>query len=639
MVYKSHTKIIQEPDLSFLFSDFFRYFSELGSSDSFGQVPVFEEEKVYDDYLQKGERLLTLAREKFKNVVGKIQLSDSEEKIFSSSFLESDSLYDIAGKIARIYTRPLLRAITQIDDAYAAKLIEAVSQPSLKISFESVDKDAEASYLRHIRRAFEKQKKTDAHIVKLYLLEDGFRPLIVYGALNHTHPASMKKIVYESGCCVADLGLLTAYLIIYKQLNKAFCGIKNFEDGYDSLATDFQERIQSYERQFIQCNITVWPKECEALLEHFSIEEIFSYPVHTVGIHKGYVPPCVPEFMDANGLTYIDHPTYDACHKVLWKISSPDNLQFRFNTGHVQLCFAYLLKTHIPFHSLLTQFERKDNIYWTPLPDSKSSHSDNQQESIGMQLLADLFRIIAFQKHSQKQMLSYYQDLEKTYAKSYMQKKTITKKAQKAMERSLFNDYFGFVEFDIDTDLNKAEEIAREFKAVKETYFPAIDSKANAIRFRKLGQHKALGLYYPSLACLCVDIHSPSSLIHEYGHLIDYGYGNLSDKADFIPVRKLYVAQLDEALESDELLQKKMKSGSKYNRTYYTMSTEIFARCFELYVSQCLMVRNSIVPATFPQAGIYSTSPEMLAAISHYFENQPFVKVQIAEQELKCADA
>ena len=84
MVYKSHTKIIQEPDLSFLFSDFFRYFSELGSSDSFGQVPVFEEEKVYDDYLQKGERLLTLAREKFKNVVGKIQLSDSEEKIFSS---------------------------------------------------------------------------------------------------------------------------------------------------------------------------------------------------------------------------------------------------------------------------------------------------------------------------------------------------------------------------------------------------------------------------------------------------------------------------------------------------------------------------------------------------------------------------
>lgn len=639
MAYKSHVKITQEPDLSILFSDFFRFFSELGTPDSFDQVPVFEEEKTYEDYLQKGERLLTLAREKFKNVVGKIQLSDSEEKIFSSTFSETDSLYDIAGKIARIYTRPLLKSITQPDDAYAAKLIESVSQPSLKVSFEPVDKESEASYYRHIRRAFEKNKKMDAHIVKLYLLEDGFRPLIVYGALNHTHPASMKKVVYESGSCVADLGLLTAFLIIYKQLNRVFCGIKNNEEGYDSFATDFQERIQSYERQFIQCNITVWPKECESMLEHFSIEEIFSYPVHTVGIQKGYAPPCVPEFMGANGLTYIDHSTYDACHQILWKISSPDNIQFCFKTGHVQLCFAYFLKTHIPFHSLLTQFERKGIIYWTPLPDSESSRSNKHRESIGMQLLADLFRIIAYQKHSQKQMLSYYQDLEKTYAKSYMQKKTITQKAQKAMETSLFNDYFGFVEFDIDTDLNKVEEIAKEFKAVKETYFPTINSKTNAIRFRKLGQHKALGLYYPSLACLCVDIHSPSSLIHEYGHLIDYSYGNLSDKADFIPVRKLYVAQLDEALESDEHLQKKMKSGSKYNRAYYTMPTEIFARCFELYVSQCLMVRNSTVPASFPEAGVYSTDSAMLAAISHYFENQPFVKVQITEQELKCADA
>ena len=278
-------------------------------------------------------------------------------------------------------------------------------------------------------------------------------------------------------------------------------------------------------------------------------------------------------------------------------------------------------------------------MYWKALPDITSNHTKKAAESTGMKLLADLFRVIAFQKHSQHQMISYYQDLEKTYAKSYMLKKSTTQKTQKAMALSRFNDYFGFVEFDVDTDLSKVEEIALEFKAVKETYFPSIDAKANAIRFRKLGQHKALGLYYPSLACLCVDIHSPSSLIHEFGHLIDYCYGRLSEKKDFATVRTLYVEHFDNALEKDKALQKKMKSGSKYNRAYYTMPTEIFARCFELYVSQCLEVRNSIVPSTFQDSGIYPANAKMLNEISRYFSSLPFVKAERAEKELKCANA
>lgn len=639
MTRKSSARILQEPDLSFLFSEFLNFFSAPEKGFSFTHSTEFTEGPAFEDYLKKEERLRSLAREKFTKVVGKIQLSDIEEKIFSSAFSESDSLYDIASKLARIATRPLLKAIVQLDDAYATKLIEAVSLPSLQIRFEPVDMEKDASYLRYLRRKFEKHKKTDANIVKLILIEDGYRPLTIYGALNHTHPDSLKNITYQSGACAADLGLFTAYLIIYKQLTVTFCGVRNGEEIYDTLAKDLEERILSYEKQFIQCNFTIWPETCEPLLEHYSLTEIFLHPVHMVGIQKGYEPPFVADFFAEHGLDYIDHPTYDACYKALRSIDDSTNIQFRFVSGQSQLCYAYLLKERIPFHYLLTQFKRMESIYWTPLPNSKSTRSGNVIESSGMQLLADLFRIIATQKHSQQQMLTYYRDLEKTYAKSYMLKKTITQKTQKAMEDSLFNDYFGFVEFDIDTDLNKVEEIAKEFKAVKETYFPSVDSKENAIRFRKLGQHKALGLYYPSLACLCVDIHSPSSLIHEYGHLIDYCYDNLSDKTEFCTVRKLYIEQLDKALETDETLQIKMKSGNKYNRAYYTMPTEIFARCFELYVSQCLGVRNSIVPATFPQEGIYPANPQMLETISQYFSSQPFVKTKPAEQEMKCAHA
>lgn len=51
----------------------------------------------------------------------------------------------------------------------------------------------------------------------------------------------------------------------------------------------------------------------------------------------------------------------------------------------------------------------------------------------------------------------------------------------------------------------------------------------NRFKVRKLGNHKALGLYYPEAKVLVVDVDSPSSFIHEYGHLLDYKFGKVSD--------------------------------------------------------------------------------------------------------------
>ena len=627
----------QEPDLSFLFPDFFDLFSV--SEPSKELLP--QEEPSYEDYLQKGERLLSLAKEKFTRVVGKIQLTDCEEKIFSSAFAESDSLYDIASKIARVYTRPLLKSIEKVDDPFATSLIDAVAMPSLQIRIEPTGCEEDRSFASHIKRDFSKYKKiTDVTVVKLCIDEDGFDPLVVYGALQYAHPESIKKVVYESGSFTADLGLLTAYLIIYKQLATTFCKIRQTaEEGMDMVAVAFEERLQSYEKQFIQQNIIIWPKENSPMLKHFTLKEIFLHPVHIIGVQKGDVAPFAADFLASHGMGYIDHPTYSEYRKAMSLIHDTDKIRFHFKYGHSQLCFAFFLKEHIPFHYFLRQFISKGKAYWVPLPDSKSSRCARAIESEGMKLLADLFRIIALQKHSQQQMLTYYRDLERTYAKSYMLKKTTSQKIQNAMAASLFNEYFGFVEFDLDTDIEKAEEIALEFRAVKETYFPAVNSKENAIRFRKLGQHKALGLYYPSLACLCVDIRSPSSLIHEFGHLIDYCYGSLSEMKAFAAVKRAYVEQLDKVLEQDEDLKKKLNSSGKYNRAYYTMPTEIFARCFELYVSQCLGVRNSIVPATFHNPAIYPTDAKMLDMISAYFSNLPFVKSNTVQKELKCANA
>ena len=67
-------------------------------------------------------------------------------------------------------------------------------------------------------------------------------------------------------------------------------------------------------------------------------------------------------------------------------------------------------------------------------------------------------------------------------------------------------------------------------------------TKGNSIRFRKLGNHKAIGLYYPLIQCLCVDLRNTTSFIHELGHLIDHCMddgGQLSEQPAFFNVLML----------------------------------------------------------------------------------------------------
>jgi len=260
-----------------------------------------------------------------------------------------------------------------------------------------------------------------------------------------------------------------------------------------------------------------------------------------------------------------------------------------------------------------------DEHFWCLPVGYRTQKSSRVVDTACMELFTALFRIIADEKYQIKQQEDYYRELEETtHAKSYQLKKTIPAKILTEMERSLFNEYFGFVEFDEQTDISKAQEIALEFTALKETYLKSIDSSENAIRFRKLGNHKAVGLYYPSVKCLCVDIHCPSSLVHEYGHLIDYSLGGLSSLSDFRKIKSMYVDYIYHKMEQNNTFKSAMKGKGKYNLKYFTLPTEIFARSFEIYVSLVLGVRNSIVPESFSE--VYPTDETFLQEIARYFD-------------------
>lgn len=199
------------------------------------------------------------------------------------------------------------------------------------------------------------------------------------------------------------------------------------------------------------------------------------------------------------------------------------------------------------------------------------------------------------------------------HATSWMTKKNISEKVLYAMETTSFNEYFGYVEFDNEVDLSKAEEIAREWNAIAE-FMHFAKREDVQLRFRKLAHHHASGLYYPHCQCICVDVRNPDSMAHEYMHMLDDVGGNVSRTDAFYEVRRLYKKASKEILN-----EQKIKLHGKYNESYYFSATEIFARCGEIYLARILNIQNSLVMPDASQHFAYPDDENLLEAIGNFF--------------------
>lgn len=229
-----------------------------------------------------------------------------------------------------------------------------------------------------------------------------------------------------------------------------------------------------------------------------------------------------------------------------------------------------------------------------------------------------------WQQYSQKKEdYNFAKRLYTDYATSYMTKKNYSEKYLKAMAESKFNNFFGYVEIDADCELQKVEELELEFRALAKEL--CLDKGEDvSLRFRKLGNHKATGLYYPVLKCLCVDIRCPSSFAHEVGHMLDYENGELSAKYEFHELYEAYKAAVNTALDKASDSEKAVYNGKgKYNMSYYFQKTEVFARCFEMYLLRHRGVSNSLLKPeleTLP----YPDTEKVNDLIKTYFENNLF---------------
>jgi hypothetical protein len=233
-----------------------------------------------------------------------------------------------------------------------------------------------------------------------------------------------------------------------------------------------------------------------------------------------------------------------------------------------------------------------------------------------------LFELIYEVYAGEKQTYEFLKDVETEYAKVYQTKKAIPDKVIAAMTKSGFNDFFGYVEFDEECDLKSLAEIEKEFRALQNRIFHQNERKEEvSLRFRKLGRHRASGLYFPTLKCLCVDVRCPSSMAHEYGHMLDYENGSVSKGVRFSTVRMIYKELLEtfiSNLSKDDPLRMRLEGYTKYNKAYYLEPTEIFARSLEMYLVRCMKIDNSLVK---PEGGFaYPEDEKLLDAISRYYD-------------------
>lgn len=249
----------------------------------------------------------------------------------------------------------------------------------------------------------------------------------------------------------------------------------------------------------------------------------------------------------------------------------------------------------------------------------------------------EFFMLFVRQHHEEKRHERYERELADSAARVFETKRNIPEKYLKSMAASRLNDVFGYVEIDADCDLDQIKEIEKEFLGFKQEFFKNSLFKDHAIRFRKLGRHHASGLYFPSIRCLCVDIRTPSSFIHEYLHMIDHSVeANEKDhsaRRGFYAIRVQYEVLLRSWMKeqkAEDPVVKVLKGNTKYNLSYYLEPTEIFARCGEMYFKRIMEVNSSLLGCNNGFA--YPQDEGLMRMVKEYFDS--LFGLSSAEEEI-----
>ncbi len=605
--------------------------------------------KSIEDYLQRGERIESLAKEWYSKKTEKMKLTSLDEYIAGE--LKADfeyptwhSLHDALSKVFR----GLLRKIEKCEkgDPYYDLLGEIGTPFSLSLIGGEGDENRSYSAAGKLRMSY--QRSADQFILQgWYTNPDGEQRELVTLSY-HTVKYTGQCYHWRDGSSVGRIEELLAIMYMVGKFNAAM----DDKERRQELKSLFEDRRQQranpgprvMETMLIDSGINRIHRELPA--DKKLPEEVLKDPrllvkegaKFLVVDPEDYKAPTKEElkvFTDYMGLDperiervgrgelgdfkrfnqteYVQSATKSSepCRPFGWVITDDVCRQV---VGQMDIFAAY------DAGCVKAVFD--DQIYWSHKYGCFFPQMSMNDCSVKFRT-GDMARVLAATLEGQQSVVQtkrYYDELEaqrKSRAKAYQTKKNIPARTLKAMEESRLNEVFGYVEYDELVDLDKVQTLINQFLAFRDAYMPGFDTSNVQIRFRRLGNYKASGLYFPFHQCICVDVGKPDSFVHEYAHCLDYTLEkgkNLSDRAEFAAIKRLYGYHLKQALRKE-----KKKLSGKYDLSYYLTPTEIFARCFEIYAVRILKLDCSICKPDSAMGFAYPQDKELEELIAAYY--------------------
>lgn len=593
-----------------------------------------------ESYLEKGERIISLAKEKYKSFLKKHQITDADELLYSVPVSENGGWETTCENIAKKVIRPLVSSCKDFKDEREYAILKELIDFDFKI-----EPATDTSVIRGgaYRKLLIGLKKTN-DIVKVTIKEKGFPDVEFYGYRAYKIPEKQARYIWKDMTSISDVGYVLAFLVMLTQYNRYIDNVLSEGKVKDFSKEDIQ-KLDGLLEYAVSANSGILPDRYVGFKKR-----IFEEPRTCADLVQDFN---IGRRISKNALSFIkkiygidDIPVYEFSHE---RLKKDNGRKIRDTSGTKP--FKYVLTKDVdwviyklnPLYAakLGIRLHYNDFLGWYTQTTRLDTDSEFYPYTFGAtphcircfnpysdadSFLFNIIKRIWEEKGEIVKTLNHYKELEKSlsgsHASVFQTKKQISKKTLNAMENCIFNDYFGYVEIDNDCDLSKIDILGKEFSAFMKERMNKLVLSDYQLRFRKLGNYKALGLFFPSLGCLCVDISSPSSMLHELGHLIDYNNGALSEKAEFMPVYNSYKSAFYDGLwMATEEKRKQMEGKSKYNASYYLKNTEVFARCFEMYMYN-EGVRTSFSKDSFKHDAIEypATSEYLMKLVKEYFD-------------------
>ena len=608
-------------------------------------------------YIQKGERIKTLARDHFEQQA--LNLSDIAKKLFQKPFCNIYNVEDLLNEISKRVVRPVLRNLDVCADLSVNEQISALKTltPHIQWGLFTYSQMQEDTVFDHPKKWFPAAYQEDGlpnHWLKaspeddvLYLCSELFPGIIICG--TRCRKLSREKYfnqyprlnVIDLAYCISFMifcsavwdGIVTGQYTEYVSYKKMRINALRSMGSYPYSGINEENGLLALDNRLIIVEFP--PVGFQDTCHDRRMRTAFSYPdetgidqVRRYFLQKG----CRVYFISNDASPYDE--TAALCGYITRQTGIDFEAAFRsyqYAMPHDKITFLKQWLDDCGNAEMAPVCMRYMDVFLYALSDLANNHSsetaammigmvretDPQKSKLDLYSGDFFYSSNSWFPFSDFKPVTYFLSLfletcreykniiktahtQSSHARAFETKKAIPKKILNRMETSILNRYFGYVEYDSSCDLDKIGIIERQIVAFLDAYFPDIDLSTISIRFRRIGHMGNInGLYYISEKCICLSVDHVSSFTHEFAHCYDYLHGCLSDTHrhdEFLPVYERYCNCLKTRMNRDEEMRKRMQhsfKGSTY-ADYCMEEAEVFARCFEMFCRDELHIDCSI---------------------------------------------